>query len=135
MKQVTELMIRQFKIKEIGVDFMGYKLQKNEIYTFHHLIVPKKDGGPYDFWNGAILCGESSHPYLHLIECKDREIFERITKEMIEENLKGRIDAENLRRINDLLCCFEREHINDRGKKQRKLIKREYLARERYDIR
>ena len=135
MKQVTELMIRQYKIKQLGIDFMGYKLQKDDIYTFHHLIIPKKNGGAYADWNGAILCGKTSHPYLHLIESKDYEIFLRLTSEIIDENIKGRIDTENLRRINDLLCYFEREHINDRGKKQRRLIKREYLARERYDIR
>lgn len=134
MKQVTELMIRQYKIKQLGFDFMGYRLQKNDIYTFHHLIVPKRRGGTYEKWNGAILCGTTSHPYLHLIECKDREIFERITSEMIAENIKGHIDIENLRHINDLLCYFEREHMNDRGKKKRLLIKKEYIERDRYDV-
>ena len=38
-------MINVFCIKEMGIDFMGYELQKNEIHTFHHLIVPKKQGG------------------------------------------------------------------------------------------
>jgi len=31
MKDVTKLMINEFKIKELGYDFMGYELQKSDI--------------------------------------------------------------------------------------------------------
>lgn len=89
MKQVTKLMIKEFKIKQIGYDFMGYSLQKNDIYTFHHLIIPNRNNGPVARWNGSILCGETSHQYLHLIETKDLEIFNYITSEMIDINIKG----------------------------------------------
>lgn len=128
MHQVTKLMIRNYKIKELGYDFMGYKLNKNEIYVFHHLIIPARDGGKQIRENGAILCDKSSHPYLHLIEAKDFEIFSLITSEMIDENIKGRIDIENLRYIRDLLEYFEKEHEDDVSKKGKKLIKREYIT-------
>ncbi len=129
MKEVTKLMIRDYNLKRLGYDFMGYSLQKNDIYTFHHLIVPKKYGGQYERWNGAILCGSTSHPYLHLIEAKDYDIYTYITKEMIDMNLKGHLDMDNLKRISQLLNQFELEHKYDRGKKKRLLIKEEYKIR------
>ena len=129
MKEVTKLMIREFKIKELGYDFMGYSLQKGDIYTFHHLIIPARYGGKNEKWNGAILCGKSSHPYLHLIEAKDYDMFCYITSEMIDMNLKGYLDIENIKRINDVLCQFEKEHSEERGKKGKLLIRTEYEHR------
>ena len=118
-----------YKINQLGYDFMGYKLQKGDIYTFHHLIVPNRKGGPYAKWNGAILCGLTSHPYLHTIEAKDYDMFCFLTSEMIDMNIKGYLDINNLKRINDLLNQFEREHENDRSKKGKILIKQEYKKR------
>lgn len=129
MKEVTKLMINEFKIKQLGYDFMGYTLQKNDIYTFHHLIIPNRNGGPYARWNGAILCGNTAHPYLHLIESVDYDMFSYISSEMIDINIKGYIDMENIRNINDVLLQFEREHCGERNKKGRILIKEEYTRR------
>lgn len=138
MKQVTKQMIRDYRIKKVGFDFMGYSLQKNDIYTFHHLIVPHRKckeqglGEGYLEWNGAILCGKTSHPYLHLIETKDYEMFLAISSEMIDENIKGYLDIQNIRYIDDCLKSFEREHCSDRCKKGKLLIKEEYLRRTRF---
>ncbi len=129
MREITKLMIKEFKVKQLGYDFMGYSLQKGDIYTFHHLIIPNRNGGPYARWNGAILCGKTSHQYLHVIESKDIELFGLLSSEMIDQNIKGRLDAENLRRIDDLLTYFEREHSSDRGKKGKLLIKEDYTIR------
>lgn len=52
-----------------------------------------------------------------------------ITSEMIDENIKGSLDMDNLKRILDILHSFEREHCSDRGKKGNYLIKEEYLYR------
>ncbi len=71
MKEVTKLLINDFKIKQLNYDFMGYSLQKGDIYTFHHFLIANRENGPYAYWNGVILCGKTSHPYLHLIENKD----------------------------------------------------------------
>lgn len=128
MKEVTKLMINEFKIKQLGYDFMGYSLQKGDIYTFHHLIIPNSKGGPYARWNGAILFS-TPHQYLHVIENKDMELFSLISSEMIDENIKGYLDLDNLRRIDDLLTYFEREHCSDRSKKGKMLIKEEYTRR------
>ena len=132
MKEVTKLMIDDFKIKELGYDFMGYKLQKGDIYTFHHLIIPNREGGPMSRENGAILCGKTSHPYLHLIEAKSYDLFCYITSEMIDMNIKGFLDTTNLKEISELLKEFESKHINDLTKKRKILIKNEYLRRERF---
>jgi len=134
MKEVTKLMIREFKIKELGYDFMGYSLGKKDIYNFHHLIIPNRSGGPIARWNGAILCGKSSHPYLHVIESRDFDMFAYITSEMIDMNIKGKLDIENLKRIRDVLIQFEREHCSDRTNKGKILIKNEYLYRPKLEL-
>ena len=100
MREITKLMIREFNIKRLGYDFMGFRLNKGDIATYHHLI-----------------------------ESKDEEIFNLITSEMIDENIKGYLDTYNLMKINDLLNCFEREHEHDRSKKGKILIKKEYYNR------
>lgn len=122
-------MVNEFKIKELGYDFMGYSLQKSDIYTFHHLIIPNRKGGKYERWNGAILCDKTSHPYLHLIERIDYDKFCYITSEMIDMNLQGRLCVANIRHIHDVLTQFEKEHATDRTRKDKLLIKRQYLER------
>lgn len=129
MREVTKLMINEFKIKQLGYDFMGYSLQRGDVYTFHHLIIPNRNGGPYARWNGAILCGKTSHPYLHLIEAKDYDMFCSITSEMIDMNIKGYLDIKNLRNIDDVLTQFEREYSETRTRKGKVLIKEEYIRR------
>ena len=129
MKQIMKDMIKIYKIKELGHDFAGYELQKGDIYTYHHNIIAKRNGGPETIWNGAVLCGKTIHPYLHLIECKDPEIFYLITSEMIDENLKGYLDTQNLLAIDDLLTYFEREHCSDRTNKGVPIIKEQYTRR------
>ena len=129
MKEVTKLMINEFHIDRLNYDFMGYSLQKNDIHTFHHLIVPKRHGGPYARWNGAILCGKTSHPYLHTIEGIDLDMFDYLTSKMVDMNVKGYLDIQNLRNISDLLKQFEREHCGDRTKKGKVLIKEGYTRR------
>lgn len=135
MKEITKLMINEYHIMKLKMDFMGYSVQRKESLSFHHLIVPHREckqkglGEGYFKWNGAILRQETSHDYLHIIENIDPEIFYLITSEMIDENLKGKLDKENLLRIYDLLEYFEREHIDDRNKKGKRIIKPEYTKR------
>lgn len=134
-KYVTNLMINEFKLRELGMDFMGYSLQEhNNTYTFHHLIVPRRNcasqglGDGYYRWNGAIIF-RSPHDYLHTIERYDYDRFSALTSEMVDENIKGRIDPVNLENIDDILQGFEREYCGHRTKKGRPLIKEEYTRR------
>ena len=130
MKEITKQMIKIYKIKNF--DFMGYDIKRKESLSFHHLIIPHREsqrygiGNGYVMWNGAILVQETSHNYLHLIEKYDYEIFCRITSEMIDQNIKGKLYIENLRQIKDLLLYFEREHQDERNHKGKLLIKPDY---------
>lgn len=140
MKSVTLEMINDFKIKKLKYDFMGYKIKRKESLSFHHLIVAHRDckklhipNDGYVRWNGAILVQNTSHNYLHLIEHYDPETFYKITSEMIDMNIKGHLDIENLKRIRALLLVFERDFCNISSKKGVKLIKREYI-KERIEL-
>lgn len=131
MKQITREMIKIYGIKKF--DFMGYDVKRKESLSFHHLIVPHRHckqqglGEGYVMWNGAILVQDTSHDYLHTIETIDYDVFCALTSEMIDMNIKGHLDKDNLRYIKDILLYFEREHDHDRNKKGKLLIKREYV--------
>lgn len=137
MREITKEMIEQYRIMKLKIDFMGYEINKKNNLSFHHLIVPRREcksrglGEGYLWWNGAILNQSTSHDYLHLIEAKDYDMFLAITSEMIDENVKGYLDRNNLLRIRDILEQFEKEHCSDRGKKGNLLIKESYLRRVR----
>lgn len=134
MKPITKEMIKIYNIRKLKYDFMGYKVDRMQSLSFHHLIVPHKDsraagiGDGYLLWNGALLVQETSHDYLHIIEAIDREIFLAITQQMVEENQLGRLDIKNLKRIRDLLLYFEKEHSAVKNKKGKLLIKQKYIT-------
>ena len=123
---IVSLMVNKFNI--IKVDFMGYSINKSEL-SYHHLIVPTSKGGIKTIENGAILSHNTSHPYLHLIEQTDYEIFFRITREMIKQNRLGRLDLECLKNIYAFLNEYEKKY----GKKIKpdgsRLIKVEFTKR------
>lgn len=137
MRQVTKLLINDFKIKELGYDFMGFFLAKEDTLSFHHLILSKeycrktKLGKGYWYWNGVILSQEISHEYLHLIQRTEDELFRYITSEMIDMKVKGFLDPYNLYNISQILDYFEDRHIEEKTNKGNYLIKREYINRNR----
>ena len=74
MKKVLIDMIEIYKPN--GIDWLEYKLSKNNPYTFHH-IREKRNGGKYEIRNGAILT-KNAHIYLnHLDVC-----YHKIYKEL-----------------------------------------------------
>ena len=136
MRDITKLMIAKYKLLELKYDFMGYEFNKEKELSFHHLIVPKRiciaqnipeDG--YLDWNCALLKMRSSHQFLHVIERYDRDRFNAITLWLIDENIKGYLDMYNIRKIDDILCGFEREYSGARTKHGDPLIKEEYTRR------
>ena len=135
MKEITKIMVNDFKIMKLGMDFMGYHVNRKQDLSYHHLIIPRRHckevglGEGYLYWNGAILVQKTSHDYLRNIERADPEIFYLITSEMIDENLKGYLDTQNLLAIDDLLTYFEREHCSDRTNKGVPIIKEQYTRR------
>lgn len=126
MLHITKVMIHVFDIQEM--DFMGYSIDKKNA-SYHHLIIPRRKGGPKTIDNGAVLNCRTSHPYLHVIEEKDYEIFYLITSEMIDQNIRRRLDLENIKRINELLNYFEREHCGDTNFSGEPLIRESYVRR------
>jgi len=136
MRDITKLMIIKYKLLELKYDFMGYEFNKEKELSFHHLIVPHRlckvqnieDDG-YVNWNGAILKQRTSHNYLHIIERYDRDMFDAITRQMVDENIKGYLDTNNIKYIDDILQCFEKEYSGARTKNGKPLIKEEYTRR------
>lgn len=129
MHGVLKVMTKKFEIKRLGYDMMGYKILfgvENYGLSFHHLIIAKKYGGKKTFDNGAVLVQSTSHDYLHVIGLYDPEIFFLITSELIDENIKGKIDLQNLKRIRDLLGYFE-IHYSDK-----KNINGKYIIKPRF---
>lgn len=137
MRELTKEMIKYYNLKKLKIDFMGYEFNRYQDLSFHHLIIPHRMckelgfGEGYLWWNGSILNQkqDSSHPYLHIVEAKDYDMFLAITSEMIDEVIKGYLDMQNLYRIDDILCCFEREHCSDETKKGKPLIKEGFTRR------
>lgn len=133
MREITKLMVNDFNLKKLGYDFAGFHFNRTNDLSFHHLIIPHRDskeygiGEGYVYWNGAILVQDTSHNYIHLIESVDRMMFLAITDELVKENKQGYVDLDNIRRIHEIMQQFEYEHANDRGKKGKLLIKREYI--------
>ena len=112
-----------------GLDWMNYKIVRKDM-SFHH-IVKKSNGGRRDMSNGALLMGNSAHPYLHLIECKDIETYNAINKIFKYINQQGYEPTMEQREIIEyLLKEFESVHKWDKGSKGKLLIKRKYLERE-----
>ena len=129
MKEVTKLMIKKYALMKLKYDFMGFPFQSSDQLSYHHLIIPRRNGGPMTFENGAILRQNTSHDYLHIIERIDYDMFLALTSEMIDENIKGYLDMEKLKTIDDILDCFERDYCSLRTKKGRPIIKEEYTRR------
>lgn len=128
LKQVAKDIMLDCDVKD--VDFMGYKKKKNDKFTFHHLIVPARYGGPYEYWNGVLLCGKTSHPYLHVIENVDIDVFNYITSLMIEEKNLSRIDLDILREIDKTLKKFEHKYETARFNNKKRVLKPEFLIRD-----
>lgn len=135
MRDITKLMILKYNLLELKYDFMGYEFDKEKELSFHHLIVPKRvciaqnipELGYLD-WNCALLQNDA-HNYVHIVERYDRDMFNAITLRMIDENIKGYLDTNDIRYIDDVLQCFEREYSGARTKNGKPLIKEEYTRR------
>lgn len=124
MRRITNIMIDMYNLKSI--DMMGYSFNKNNA-SYHHLIIPRRMGGAETIENGAVLNGKTSHPYLHIVEGIDLDMFVSITQEIIEEKALGRLDKGCLKRIDDILNQFEKEHSGKKTSKGKILIKPEFV--------
>lgn len=138
MKPLTRKIMKDFEISSVGYDFMGYPPQSPslentlthpDIPTFHHLLIPHRDGGPFTYWNGCILY-TTPHEYLHLIEALSPRTFARITSEMQDMKVKRTLSPTNLALIDEILQEFEYTYRDYRSSKTRKrVLKPQYFNR------
>ena len=127
MKPITSLMVNMYNLKKI--DFMGYKVSKDNPYTYHHLI-KRCLGGKETIENGAILT-KNSHEYIHIVESRDLELYNYINNVLKQINEQGHEPLlRQILAIDYLLKLFEYDHMNDRSSKNKRLIKSEYIRRE-----
>lgn len=125
MKEVTRELITMFKPRHI--DWMGYDIRSINDLNYHH-IIKREHGGPFTIDNGALLRGDTSHEYLHIIEDRDLDMYvyiNKILKDINEQRFKP--TREQLLQIRDVLLSFEREHDHDTNSKGKLLIKRKYV--------
>lgn len=123
---IKDLMIYMWKMQD--TDWLGYKLEKGDIYTFHHL-TKKCNGGKLKIDNGAILTN-ISHPYLHIIESRDFDMYLYLNNILRAINNQRQMPSKlQLLIIQSILKQFEREHCSDRTSKGKVLIKEEYVKR------
>ena len=125
MKEITREMIRIYKPK--GIDWMGYDINSIRDLTYHH-IQKREHGGPLTLDNGALLRGNTSHEYLHIIEYKDLDMYIYINNILKQINdQQARPTKQQLLAIRDVLLQFEREHDTDTNAKGKLLIKQRYI--------
>ena len=127
MKPVTKLMITEYAMK--SVDWMGYTLKRGDIFTYHH-IEKREDGGKITRENGAILCGKTGHPYLHIIEHIDPDMYHYLNGILMSINRIGHIDVHLLEEIDRTLRLFEIENQGRKNAKGKSLIRDIYTERD-----
>lgn len=126
MKEITKLMINEYNLKKI--DFMGYAVNKENPYTYHH-IKKRCLGGKEESKNGAILT-KFAHEYLHIIETRDLQLYEYINNVLLQINEQMHEPLERqILAIWYMLEIFEEQHKNDTTSKGKVLIKNEYRRR------
>lgn len=127
MDSILKEMLKIYQIKPL--DFMGYKVTRENPYTYHH-IQKKSDGGKKTIDNGAILT-LNAHEYLNIIELTDERTYIALNQIFkLINNQKQAPTLEQYQIINIMLSLYEEKHINIRNSKGKLLIKEKYLKRE-----
>ena len=127
-REVRSQLIHDFKLKELGIDFMGYEFELKDA-SYHHLLVPRRMGGLATYENGAVLIQNTAHNYLHTIERYDMFVFRSITDAIQEEKILGSLDIDALKYIRNCLLYFEDNYDYVRTKKGKPVIKKEYITK------
>lgn len=125
MSRLRERLYKDYKLEELGYDFMGYEFETKRDLSTHH-IIPRHSGGETKKDNLCVLNRYTSHNYIHLIEDTDYKVFLEISKYLLEQVKKGEISIEQLLRIDDALHFFEFKYRNEEDRHGERLIKPEY---------
>lgn len=127
VSQIISDMREIYRIKHY--DFMGYTFRTVNDLSYHH-IIKKSDGGPKTIENGALLVKDTSHPYLHIIEDREFEIYNYINNILLEINRQQKPPTkEQLLAIREALYEFEAKHKQDISSSGKLLIRRHYIDR------
>ena len=128
MSKLREKIYKEFKIEQLGYDFLGYTFNSKKELNTHH-ILPRHSGGKTKKDNLCVLNRFTSHNYIHLIEGTDYKVFLELSKYLLEEVKKGEISREQLLKIEDVLQFFEYKFRNEEDRHGERLIKPEYKKR------
>ena len=127
MTKLKTKLYDNFKLQQLGVDFMGYEFENKKELTYHH-ILPKNLGGKTTFENGALLIRDS-HNYIHLVEVMDFKLFIELSQELKKEHETGEITKERLIAIQQMLEFFENKYKNSYARNGTPLIKSDFVRR------
>ena len=128
MSKLRERIYKDFKIEQLGYDFMGYTFDSKKELSTHH-ILPRHSGGQTKKNNLCALNRFTSHNYIHLIEDTDYKVFLELSKYLLEEVKKGEIGREQLLRITDVLQFFEYKYRDEEDRHGELLIRPEYKSK------
>lgn len=128
MSRLRERLYREYNLEEIGHDFMGYGFNSKRELSTHH-IIPRNSGGQTKKNNLCILNRDTAHNYIHLIEDYDYKVFLQVSKHLMEQVKMGKIDMDEIKRINELLCFFEDKFGKEETRNGNPLIKPEFKTR------
>lgn len=132
MRDIVKEMVDIWQM--VDVDWLGYKLEPYDKFSYHH-IIKREHGGLETISNGAILCYNTSHQYLHIIEYKDFDMYMYLTSILLTINNQRTMPSrEQLITISNLLKQFENDHIDDVNAKGKPIIRERYLKRVDYEL-
>ena len=128
MSKLRERIYKDFKMEQLGYDFLGYTFESKKELSTHH-ILPRHSGGQTKKNNLCALNRFTSHNYIHLIEDTDYKVFLELSKYLLEEVSKGEISREQLLRIADTLQFFEFKYRDEEDRHGELLIRPEYKSK------
>jgi hypothetical protein len=88
MKQILKDMIKIYKPK--GIDWLGFKVDRNNPYSYHHIF--KNVYGDYSHldpnyrWNNGAILSRKGQAYIHSFENKDIEYYRQLNNLLKELN-------------------------------------------------
>lgn len=128
MSKLREKIYKDFKMEQLGYDFLGYEFKDKKELSTHH-ILPKHAGGKSKKNNLCILNRYTSHNYIHLIEETDFKIFLEVSKYLLEQVKLGQISTDKLLEIDEILQFFEYKYRDEESRNGDLLIKPQYKKR------
>lgn len=128
MSRLRERIYKDFKMEQLGYDFLGYEFKDKKELSTHH-ILPKHAGGKSKKNNLCVLNRFTSHNYIHLIEETDFKVFLEISKYLLEQVKLGQISTDKLLEIDEILQFFEYKYRDEESRNGDLLIKPQYKKR------